>query len=68
QIPCPHATCNQLFKTLSGLKHHQSSTHNYTFQLSPPNSAFPLHSTPAQPAPGVICDHHDKLTGELICI
>ncbi|KIM51405.1 hypothetical protein SCLCIDRAFT_1167826, partial [Scleroderma citrinum Foug A] len=62
-IPCPHANCSQLFKTAVGLKHHQSLLHNFSFTLSSATSGSSGQLTLAKPAPGIICDYHDKLTG-----
>ncbi|KIK80719.1 hypothetical protein PAXRUDRAFT_157911, partial [Paxillus rubicundulus Ve08.2h10] len=59
RIPCPHASCSCLFKTLAGLKHHQSSAH--CFFLNPTISTGAVKPDP----PGIIQDHHDKLTETL---
>ena len=67
-IPCPHANCSHLFKTAAGLKHHQSSLHNFSFTSSSATSGSWGWLTPAKPAPGIICDYHDKLTGMLTYI
>ncbi|KAF9218202.1 hypothetical protein BS17DRAFT_811782 [Gyrodon lividus] len=61
RIPCPHASCNCWFKTLPGLKHHQSSLHSFTFSSESTNVTT-HHHPPAQPAPGVTWDYHEKLT------
>ncbi|KAF9238354.1 hypothetical protein BU15DRAFT_88408 [Melanogaster broomeanus] len=61
QIPCPHATCNRWFKTLPGLKRHQSSLHNFTFSSDSTNVTA-HHRPPSQPAPGTTRDYHETLT------
>ncbi|KAI5987021.1 hypothetical protein EDD15DRAFT_2372740 [Pisolithus albus] len=61
RVPCPHPGCNRWFKTAPALKQHQSSVHNFTFS-SDPNATI-YHHPPAQPAPGITRDYHEKLTG-----
>ncbi|KAI6136007.1 hypothetical protein F5141DRAFT_1059268 [Pisolithus sp. B1] len=59
-IPCPHPGCNHWFKTAPALKQHQSSVDNFMWS-SDPNATI-YHHLPAQPAPGITQDYHEKLT------
>ncbi|KAI6037767.1 hypothetical protein EDC04DRAFT_2897221 [Pisolithus marmoratus] len=44
----------------SGLKHHKSSFHNYSFH----KLGLPMDSQSGSPHEGIIHDYHDKLTGQ----
>ncbi|KAI6003078.1 hypothetical protein EDD15DRAFT_2157546 [Pisolithus albus] len=65
RIPCPHMGCSRWFKSVPGLKHHRSSAHNYSFD--PTASANNPHDypVPTKPAPGIVRDYHNELTGKL---
>lgn len=67
RIPCLDANCHRWFKTAPGLKHHQSSAHNYSFDpgaTEPERNSY--RSTPIRLAPGIVRDYHNKLTGESV--
>ncbi|KAF8452468.1 hypothetical protein L210DRAFT_3608454 [Boletus edulis BED1] len=67
RIPCLHANCHRWFKTLPGLKHHRSSAHNYSFDPSggPLEAGAENRTLPTKPAPGIVRDYHEKLTGRI---
>ena len=55
RISCPYANCQRWFKSVPGLKHHQSAVHTYSFNTSTePSHPLSHTSPPTKPAPGIL--------------
>ncbi|KAI6096718.1 hypothetical protein F5141DRAFT_1190959 [Pisolithus sp. B1] len=63
-IPQSHCSCCW-FKSVPGLKQHQSLAHNYSFDLTASANNPHDYLVPTKPAPGIFHDYYNELTGDI---